>query len=83
MVPPVDLLSNLSTGELEALAECQLVPEQQDRLSLLLDRCRESTATPAEESELDRLLQHVDSLTLLKTRARYTLTQLPSGVTGS
>lgn len=78
--PTAELLTSLSPEELEALAECQLAPVSQDRLSGLLDRCREKTLTAEESAELDRLLQQTDQLTLLKTRARYTLNQMHAGV---
>lgn len=77
-----ELLTSLSIEELEALAECQLAPTAQTRLSILLGRCREKTIAPEERTELDRLLSHADQLTLLKARARYTLTQSQVGVSG-
>jgi hypothetical protein len=66
-------LIGLSEAELRALSESMLAPSAQTRLDELLARNAE-TQLPAEESaELDQLLEQVDQLTILKTRARYTL----------
>jgi hypothetical protein len=59
-----------------------LVPSAQARLDELLSRNAESSVATDEQAELHRLLARVDQLTLLKTRARYTLRQ-QSGVAGS
>jgi hypothetical protein len=72
---PAELLTSLSVEELEALADCQLAPAAQARLSDLLDRCREQTLAPDERTDLDRLLKQSDQLMLLKARARYTLSR--------
>jgi len=71
-----EMLTSLSVGELEALAEGQLAPARQTRLEALLTRNAEGALAPHEVNELDHLLELVDQLTLLKTRARYTLSQL-------
>jgi len=68
-----ELLVGLSDGELEALAESLLAPSAQTRLDELLARNAESPLSSYEQAELDRLLERVDQLTVLKTRARYTL----------
>src|SRR3990170_1778715 len=71
-----DLLSGLSEAELHSLAEGMLSPRHQERLNDLLSGHREGTLPAAEEVELERLLERVDSLNMLKTRALYTLKQL-------
>jgi len=68
-----EILVGLSDGELEALAESMLATSAQARLDELLERNREQQLSAAEQLELDRLLERVDQLTILKTRARYTL----------
>ncbi len=83
MIQPADLLTSLSHEELEALADCLLAPSAQARLSDLLDRCREKMLAPEEQAELDRLLKQADQLTLLKTRARFTLSQAQAEVSGA
>jgi hypothetical protein len=68
-----EILIGLSTGELEALADSLLAPSAQARLDELLSRNTQSQLVASEVSELDRLLERVDQLTVLKTRAKYTL----------
>ncbi len=68
-----EVLLGLSSGELEALADGMLAPSLQTRLDDLMARSKEDRLTPEEDMELDRLLTRVDQLTLVKTRARYTL----------
>jgi hypothetical protein len=70
-----DVFIGLSSGELDALAEGVLVPSSQARLDELVARSKEQRLSSEEVVELDRLLAQVDQLTLLKTRARYTLRQ--------
>jgi hypothetical protein len=70
-----ELLVGLSVGELEALAEGMLAPAAQTRLDELLARNAENGLSASEQNELDRLLERVDQLTILKARARYTLHQ--------
>jgi hypothetical protein len=67
-------LTGLSSDEVNALADSVLAPAVQARLDELLNRNAESQLFDDESAELDRLLAKVDQLTLLKTRARYTLT---------
>ncbi len=68
-----DVLMNLSGPELQALAEGMLSSPHQQRLGELLRRNRVGTMSSAEEAELDRLLEHVDHMNVLKARAQYTL----------
>lgn len=68
-----ELLQGLSKAELQALAQSALAPADQSRLDDLLARKADATLNEAEQAELDRLVADVDHLTLLKTRARYTL----------
>jgi hypothetical protein len=81
MSTDTELLTGLSHGELEALAESMLAPTAQARLDELLAQNKDSRLSAAEEAELDRLLSRVDQLTLLKTRARYTLARQEAGAT--
>lgn len=71
-------LVDLSQLELQALAESMLAPTAQARLDDLLSRNTENRLAAEEQAELDRLLDQVDHLTTLKTRARYTLQSLGS-----
>lgn len=68
-----EVLLGLSSGELEALADGMLAPSLQARLDDLVARSKEDRLTPEEDVELDQLLTRVDQLTLVKTRAKYTL----------
>ena len=68
-----ELLVGLSQAELQALAEGILAPPAQARLNELLAQNTETQLSAEESGELDRLLEQVDHLTILKTRARYTL----------
>jgi hypothetical protein len=74
-----ELLVGLSTGELEALSDCLLAPSAQARLDELLARNAQQKLAASEVTELDRLLGQVDQLTVLKTRARFTLQHLQAG----
>jgi len=71
----VELLNDMTVDELEALADSLLAPAAQLRLDDLLARKKQQQLSSVEDEELDRLLQQVDHLTALKTRARYTLHQ--------
>ena len=73
-----EFLVGLSKPELEALAESQLAPKERDRLENLLARNAEGQLSSQETEILDRLLERIDGLTVLKTRARYTLNRLES-----
>jgi len=70
-----ELLVGLSEAELEILADSMLAPRLQERLSHLLQLNREGELSADEERELDRLLEQVDQMNLLKARAMYTLRQ--------
>jgi hypothetical protein len=70
-----EILVGLSEGELEALADSLLSPSAQARLDELLERNSAGQLDAEDLRELDRLLARVDHLTVLKTRARYTLEQ--------
>jgi hypothetical protein len=78
-----DLLIGFSVEELEALADGQLAPAAQARLDDLLARRKAEPLSPGEENELFSLLQKTDQLTILKTRARYTLSQTKTEMTGA
>ncbi|MDP7134690.1 MAG: hypothetical protein QF437_29615 [Planctomycetota bacterium] len=68
-----ELLIGLSQEELEALAESRLAPTEQALLDDLLARGQDNSLTSDESALLDRLLGSVDQLTVLKTRAKYTM----------
>lgn len=78
-----EALTSLSIEELEALADSQLALSAQARLDDLLSRHADQQLTPEEHRELDRHLQRSDQLTILKTRARYTLSQRKVEALGS
>ena len=71
-----DLLWDMSQPELEALANSRLAPDEQTRLDVLLNEQKQQPLSEPQIAELDRLLAQADQLTILKTRARYTLAQL-------
>jgi hypothetical protein len=78
-----EALIGLSMAELEALADSLLAPAAQARLDDLLARRKEKPLSTEDENELDSLLQKTDQLTILKTRARYTLSQAKAEATGT
>jgi hypothetical protein len=78
-----ELLTGLSVEELEALADCLLAPAAQARLDDLLARRNEEPLSVDEGNELDSLLRKSDQLTILKTRARFTLNQTKAETAGS
>ena len=78
-----ELISGLSVDELEALADGLLTPPVQVRLSELLARSKEGRLSAADNLELDGLLRKADQITILKTRARYTLNQMKAEATGA
>ena len=73
-----DILIGLSNAELEALANSKLASSTQTHLDTLLIQNTNSQLSSEETTELDGLLAQVDYLTVLKTRARYTLHQQAS-----
>jgi len=68
-----ECLVGLSKPELEALAESQLAPSDRDRWDDLLGRNADGRLSASEIEALDRFLERIDQLTILKTRAKYTL----------
>ncbi len=78
-----EALTSLSIEELEALADSQLALTAQTRLDDLLARHAEQKLATEELRELDRRLQQSDQLTILKTRARLTLSQWKLEAVGS
>jgi hypothetical protein len=68
-----ECLIGLSRDELQALADSKLAPAAQNQLNDMLVRNTESQLSDDEIANLDRLLAQVDQLTILKSRARYTL----------
>jgi len=73
MVSDPEFLVGIDQAELQALADSMLAPTAQARLDELLAHNTESQLSAAESAELDLLLAQVDHLTVLKTRASYTL----------
>ena len=78
-----DCLIGLSVDELKALASCQLSLVEQTRLDDLVTRNAESLLCADEVAGLDELLAKTEQLTILKTRARYTLKCLEQGTTAA
>jgi hypothetical protein len=74
-----EILVGLSEGELEALADSVLTLSAQTRLNELLGHNSQRQLESQEMIELDHLLERVDHLTILKTRARYTLQYQKAG----
>src|SRR5690606_11054048 len=72
-VPDTELLIGVSRAELQALADSELASSAQIRLTDLLARNEAGQLSKEEDAELDQLLEQIDQLTILKTRARYTL----------
>ena len=72
-LPDAELLVGLSEDELQALAHSSLAPAEQDRLDDLLAQNADGQLSETDQVALDHLLHYVDQLTILKTRARYTL----------
>ena len=72
-----ELLIALSLDELQALAETSLSLKSQIQLDKLLMKNPENQLSNEESETLDKLLAKVDQLNIIKTRARYTLNQLP------
>jgi hypothetical protein len=68
-----DILVGLSIGELKALSESKLTLTQQSRLDVLIAKQKTGSLSKREIKELDQLIIMFDQLTLLKTRAKYTL----------
>ena len=73
-------LVGLEHSALLALAESGLAPAAQARINELLARNGDDQLSAEENAELDSLLEQVDQLTILKTRARYTLNQFEKAI---
>jgi hypothetical protein len=71
-----ELLIGLTEDELQALAETCLSVKNQTELDHLLIKNSDHQLSDEEIETLDRLIAQIDQLNILKTRARYTLTQL-------
>lgn len=71
-----ECLVGLSRDELRALANGKLAAADQSRLDELVASNEELPLSGEELAELDDLLAQADQLTILKTRARYTLERL-------
>ena len=71
-----ELLTGVSTDELEALAAGVLIPTAQARLDELMADAKQNRLSANDAAELDDLLNKVDQLNLLKARARYTIHHL-------
>lgn len=78
-----ECLVGLSVDELNALATCKLAVADRSRLDDLVMRNAESSLSSTETAELDDLLAKADQLTILKTRARYTLKRLGEATTAA
>ena len=78
-----ELLTELSVEELEALADSQLAPTAQARLDDLLASRNEQPLSAQDEADMVSLLQRTDQLTILKTRARFTLSQAKAEAAGT
>jgi hypothetical protein len=78
-----ECLFGLSVDELKALASCKLAVAEQTHLDNLVTRNAESLLCADEVAQLDDLLAKADRLTILKTRARYTLKCLEEGTTAA
>jgi len=76
-------LPGLNRDELEALANCKLALADQKRLDELISKNTDAQLLSDEVAQLDRLLAQADHLTILKTRARYTLWCLDGSVEAS
>jgi hypothetical protein len=77
-----ELLFGLSDDELAALADSVLAPSGHSRLDDRLSRNADGLLTAPQLQELDRLVTRVDQLSILKTRARYTLGQKAGATRG-
>jgi hypothetical protein len=78
-----ECLVGLGVDELKALASCKLAVADQSRLDDLVARNVESLLCADEIAELDDLLAKADRLTVLKTRAKYTLKCLEESATAA
>lgn len=72
----LELLVGLTQTDLLDLSRARLAQATEARLKELLSFDANEELTGKESAELDHLLEQVEQLTILKTRARYTLKQL-------
>ncbi|MCB0213761.1 MAG: hypothetical protein KDJ52_30750 [Anaerolineae bacterium] len=66
-------LAGMSEQELRALARSVVDPIYQEQIKTLLQKNQSRPLSAEEEESLDTLLEEVDQVALLKTRALYTL----------
>jgi hypothetical protein len=78
-----EYLVGLSNDELQALATCKIALSEQEKLDSLIHKNSLDSLSSDEEQELDELLAKADQLTILKTRARYTLKAMEDGKTAA
>jgi hypothetical protein len=78
-----EFLLGLNVDDLKALASCKLAAAEQTHLDDLVARNAELLLSADEVAELDDLLALADRLTIIKTRARYTLKCLEEGTTAA
>lgn len=71
--PALEILTGVSSGELEALANAILAPSRQRRLLSLLRKNKTKALSATESKELDEILEESDRIALLKAKAQYTL----------
>ena len=71
--PALEILTGMSIGELEALANAILAPSRQRRVHSLLRKNKMKPLSEKEGKELDELLEESDRIALLKAKAQYTL----------
>lgn len=69
----MEILTGMSIGELEALANAILTPSRQRRLQSLLRKNKTKTLSERESKDLDELLGESDRIALLKAKAQYTI----------
>ena len=70
-----EMLNDLDEAELQVLAEGILSTTYQERLNELLQLNQQTELSASEQAELDHLLEYIDSMNILKARAKYTLQQ--------
>ena len=70
------MLPGLDRQTLSALADGMLAPRFQERLDELLTLNESGTLDAVEQEELDRLLDRIDQINLVKARVAYTLQKL-------
>jgi hypothetical protein len=73
MPDETNILPNVGTAGLRALADAMLAPKSQARLNDLLARNSDGKLSDEESKHLDSLIEQVDELNLLKARAEFTL----------